>query len=126
MVFYTIPIPEPKICGQYLAVVRSNHVGRVDVFWNRIEAQTLFHVHQHQKWFIQPNTNIRTSLAAILDCLERDIQFTTLDVQEGDNDYEANDDTRSGFLDCEWSDFANDYMSVDVCVIHPIYSKYSK
>jgi len=122
MYFYTVPIPEPKNPGQFLACVKSNHFGIIRVFWNRPEYQVLFYIQNTQKWLLQFNMNIRKSLATVLDCLERDIQFTDLRVREGYGNYEANDDTRDGFLECEWSDFAMDFMAVDVRITHPLRS----
>ena len=69
-------------------------------------------VRNGDSWFLQPDATIRASVAAIMNCSEdqvvlEDWNLTSEGALEGD---------RARFLDCSWSDYAVDAMTVSfVC-----------
>jgi len=119
--FYSIRIPEPKFKRNYLGLVSSTHHGFIRMYWEKDEKQVLFCLQDVGVWVLQPNANIRKSLATLLDCLERDIRVNDLWIQEGTQRERASPNLETGFLNCDWSDFALDFLSVDCNVEHPQY-----
>jgi hypothetical protein len=53
-----------------------------------------------------------------MDCLERDIVTVALSLFERGQFVEADPEMKNGFLNCEWSDFASDYMIINVYIQH--------
>lgn len=113
MTFYSVSIPAPVGRLQQLAQISTLCSGVICAFWRRKEKQVLFETAEGE-WIIQPNGNIRRSLAVLLECSEQNILADNLVVFEGTNSSPADDAMERGFLQCDWSDFASDIMAIQV------------
>jgi hypothetical protein len=117
MSFFSTSIPTPVDPNHFqpLGYVRLGY-DDIDIYWRRTESQVLFN--RGDTWFLQPNDNIRKSLATLMGCLERDIVTILLALFENRRFYATDAGTQEGFLDCEWSDFAHDFMILRANVQH--------
>ena len=117
MSFFSTSIPTPVDPNHFqpLGQVRLGY-DDIDIYWRRAESQVLFK--RGDTWFLQPNDNIRNSLAALMACMERDIVSVLLALFENGRFYATDTNTKDGFLDCEWSDFAHDFMILRANVQH--------
>jgi hypothetical protein len=116
MTFFHTSIPTPADVSQFQ---RLGHVQLgsviIDVYWRRGERQVLFQLGDY--WFLQPDNNIRKSLAVLMDLLERDVALVRLSILERGRFRLADPEIVRGFLDCDWSDFALDYMVINATIL---------
>ena len=117
MAFFSINIPAPAdpLHLQTLGYLQFNY-DMIDVYWRRSERQVLFK--RGVSWFIQPGDNIRKSIATLAECMERDLITVRLSIYERGRFEPADRIMKEGFLNCEWSDFASDFMIMSACVQH--------
>lgn len=115
MTLISIPAPADPSQFQSLGFLYLNYQV-VHTYWRRVERQVLFK--RGNFWFLQADGSIRKSLSLLMDCLERDIVTVALSLFERGQFVEADPDMKNGFLNCEWSDFASDYMIINVYIQH--------
>jgi len=112
--FYDIAIPTPAdipdtLCQLAQIGTRSGHL---EVCWRKETKQVV--IKTPGGWFIQPNGSVTVSLAALLGCSATQVVVRNLKLYEGGwTDQMADAETNVHFYECEWSDYANDYMRLD-------------
>lgn len=117
MPFFSTSIPQPAdpTRFQQFGHLRLGN-DRIDIYWRRAERQIVFH--KGNRWFLQPDEHIRKSIATLMPCMERDLVTVRLQLFEHDRFHNTDTEMKNGFLDCEWSDFASDYMILSAYVQH--------
>ena len=116
MAFFHTSIPTPADTSRFqtLGYVRVGTV-TMDIYWRRAERQVLFQ--RGDFWFLQPDNNIRKSLAALMDLLERDVALARLSIFEHGRFRPADAVIVRGFFECDWSDFASDLMVINATIL---------
>lgn len=116
---YSVPYPMLQTLFPYSHIGHMRYLDAEYMFyWAQSEQQVLIRkqIDDTISWILQPNANIAESLAALMGCsadrvLLQEWNLTSGDVLSGD---------RQRFLDCSWSDYAVDKMSVSfVCRVNP-------
>jgi len=111
-VLYNIPIPAPAGILQQLAQVRMNDVKIYEFFWRPETRQVVFR-HPDNTWYIQPDGSITASLATILNCIPQNIILKNFCIFERPGEsHLADAESTVEFYDCDWSDYASDFMSL--------------
>jgi len=117
MPFYSIEIPTPNISAltfNRLAQIRTS-TEYIEVFWWPEKRKVVFCI--NGLWYIQPDGNIRKSVASLLGWEERTVSFQELFIFEGasyQHGYAASANDERHFLECDWSDYAVDYLAFQV------------
>jgi len=112
--FYDIAIPTPADIPDTLFQLAQ--IGTksctLEVCWRKETKQVV--IKTPGGWFIQPNGSVTVSLAALLGCSANQVVVRNLKLYEGGwTDQMADAETNVHFYECEWSDYANDYIRLD-------------
>lgn len=119
MPFYSIEIPTPNIPSTHLNALAQIRTPTeyIEVFWWPEKRKPIFCI--NGQWYIQPDGNIRGSIAVLLGSEERAVQFQDLFLFEGAkyvHGYAASQNDERSFVECDWSDYAVDCMAFQVNV----------
>jgi len=121
MPFYSIEIPTPNIPSTHLnslAQIRTP-TEYIEVFWWPEKRKPVFCI--GGQWYIQPDANIRASIASLMGWEERAIQFRELFLFERasyHHGHAASAADERNFLECDWSDYAVDLMAFQVNIVN--------
>lgn len=88
----------------------------ISIWWWK-DMSMIIMVLPNEQWFMQPNSLIRSSLATALQADPVTMLITDVILYEN-TIYMAGDPAHSGVLDCEWSDFASDRLTISCTVAY--------
>ena len=113
MAFYCVPCLEPRVPGYYLAKVKFQ--GKHDMYyWNSL-IRTVIRHKWDDTWWVMPDYDIGSALERIYGNENERVSISGFHVFEhGVDTTQPNDDAR--FLQCAWSDYGVDGLSVCVNV----------
>ncbi len=116
---YTIAIPTPDVgLLQQLAQFRTP-IGVICVYWQKENRQAVFEF-EDGTWCVHPDGHIVESLGCIMDVRASHIVMRDLFLFEYPGHGKlANDNMQDAFYECEWSDYANDHISIQAIIDCP-------
>jgi hypothetical protein len=122
--FYSIPIPRPQGGFQQLAqfsVMQNGARNWFVVEWLKDTRQVIVWNEETDTWLIQPNADITTSLATLLNCKPTNIVAKNLFYGEYKQTKKRFDEEMlGGFYECAWSDYTCDNLVLMFDVeVHP-------
>ena len=113
MAFYCVPCLEPRVPGYYLAKIRHN--GHDDMYyWDNVIKTVTLHK-SNGSWWVMPDYDIQSALERLYGSADSPVIISGVRVYEhGVDSTQPNDDAR--FLQCMWSDYGSDGISVRATV----------
>ena len=114
---YNIAIPTPDVgLLQQLAQFRTP-IGVICVYWQKENRQAVFEF-EDGTWCVHPDGHIVESLGCIMDVRASHIVMRDLFLFEYPGHGKlANDNMQDAFYECEWSDYANDHISIQAIIV---------
>jgi hypothetical protein len=118
--FYSIRIPTPELPGLQQLAQFISPIGLIEAYWMRAERQVVIRTIADDSWFVQPNGKVIESLSSIIGISSSYIVMRDLFLfEEKGHGKLADNQTQDYFYDCEWSDYASDFIAIQAVIDYP-------